>query len=211
MQYFTGNPPYSDRSYSCPGSPAGRTRAGIRRPVVVVSVDILNNGPGGLVVVVPITTANYGLRSHVELASSTRNALQRPKLRRPRIAPAANRRADPRCGHPTWYLARVVGGVEWLPDGLVAVATQSLQAGQTGDASARAAQEDSGACRDDRADGDCCVVRTESRITGRRGLRAARSRRPRLERRNRGSETECRVRLPVRQAGAFRVAIPRRT
>jgi len=38
-----------------------------RRPAVVVSVDILNNGPGGLVVVVPITTTGYGLRSHVEL------------------------------------------------------------------------------------------------------------------------------------------------
>ena len=33
----------------------------------MVSVDILNNGPGGLVVVVPITTTGYGLRSHVEL------------------------------------------------------------------------------------------------------------------------------------------------
>lgn len=38
-----------------------------RRPAVVVSVDILNNGPGGLVVVAPITTVGYGLRSHVEL------------------------------------------------------------------------------------------------------------------------------------------------
>jgi mRNA interferase MazF len=37
------------------------------RPGVVVSVDLLNNGPGGLVVVVPISTATYGLRSHVEL------------------------------------------------------------------------------------------------------------------------------------------------
>ena len=34
---------------------------------MVASVDILPNGPGGLVVVVPITTAGYGLRSHVEL------------------------------------------------------------------------------------------------------------------------------------------------
>lgn len=34
---------------------------------MVVSVDILNNGPGGLVVVVPITMAGCGLRSHVEL------------------------------------------------------------------------------------------------------------------------------------------------
>lgn len=50
------------------GQPVGREPA-FRRPAVVVSVDILNNGPGGLVVVVPITTAGYGLRSHVELES----------------------------------------------------------------------------------------------------------------------------------------------
>lgn len=48
------------------GQPVGREPA-FRRPAVVVSVDIFNNGPGGLVVVVPITTAGYGLRSHVEL------------------------------------------------------------------------------------------------------------------------------------------------
>ncbi len=46
--------------------PVGHEPA-FRRPAVVVSVDILNNGPGGLVVVVPITTTSYGLRSHVEL------------------------------------------------------------------------------------------------------------------------------------------------
>lgn len=33
----------------------------------MVSVDILNYGPGGLVGVVPITTTGYGLRSHIEL------------------------------------------------------------------------------------------------------------------------------------------------
>jgi len=48
------------------GQPVGREPA-FRRPAVVVSVDILNNGSGGLVVVVPITTTGYGLRSHVEL------------------------------------------------------------------------------------------------------------------------------------------------
>lgn len=48
------------------GQPVGHEPA-FRRPAVVVSVDILNNGPGGLVVVVPITTIGYGLRSHVEL------------------------------------------------------------------------------------------------------------------------------------------------
>lgn len=48
------------------GHPVGHEPA-FRRPAVVVSVDILNNGPGGLVVVVPIMTTSYGLRSHVEL------------------------------------------------------------------------------------------------------------------------------------------------
>ncbi len=48
------------------GQPVGHEPA-FRRPAVVVSVDILNNGPGALVVIVPITTAGYGLRSHVEL------------------------------------------------------------------------------------------------------------------------------------------------
>jgi mRNA interferase MazF len=52
------------------GQPLGHEPA-FRRPAVVVSVDILNNGPGGLVVVVPITTAGYGLRSHVELESES--------------------------------------------------------------------------------------------------------------------------------------------
>ena len=49
------------------GQPVGHEPA-FRRPAVVVSVDILNNGPGGLVVVVPVTSTGYGLRSPVELA-----------------------------------------------------------------------------------------------------------------------------------------------
>jgi len=48
------------------GRPVGHEPA-FRRPAVVVSVDIINNGAGGLVVVVPVTTTGYGLRSHVEL------------------------------------------------------------------------------------------------------------------------------------------------
>ena len=48
------------------GQPVGHEPA-LRRPAVVVSVDILNNGAGALVVVVPITSTGYGLRSHVEL------------------------------------------------------------------------------------------------------------------------------------------------
>ena len=47
------------------GRPMGHEPA-FRRPGVVVTVDILNNSPGQLVMVVPITSAFYGLRSHVE-------------------------------------------------------------------------------------------------------------------------------------------------
>ena len=48
------------------GHPIGREPAFIR-PAIVVSADILNNGAGELVVVVPIGSRSYGLRSHVEL------------------------------------------------------------------------------------------------------------------------------------------------
>jgi mRNA interferase MazF len=52
------------------GKPVGHEPA-FRRPAVVVSVDILNNGPGGLLMVVPVTSAAYGLRSHIELNPGT--------------------------------------------------------------------------------------------------------------------------------------------
>ncbi|CAN5662970.1 MAG: type II toxin-antitoxin system PemK/MazF family toxin [Actinomycetota bacterium] len=48
------------------GVPVGREQ-GYRRPSVVVSSDMLNSGPGGVVVVVPVTTAHRGLPSHVEV------------------------------------------------------------------------------------------------------------------------------------------------
>jgi mRNA interferase MazF len=48
------------------GQPIGHEPAFVR-PAVVMSVDTINNGPGGLVVVVPVGSAAYGLRSHVEL------------------------------------------------------------------------------------------------------------------------------------------------
>ncbi len=48
------------------GQPVGHEPAFVR-PAVVVSVDLVNNGPGELVVVVPISSVAYGLRSHVEL------------------------------------------------------------------------------------------------------------------------------------------------
>lgn len=48
------------------GKPVGH-EPGFTRPAVVVSVDIINNGPGGLAVIVPVTSAAYGLRSHIEI------------------------------------------------------------------------------------------------------------------------------------------------
>lgn len=53
------------------GQPVGHEPA-FERPAVVVSSDIVNNSPGQLVIVVPVSTRAYGLRSHVELdAAST--------------------------------------------------------------------------------------------------------------------------------------------
>jgi mRNA interferase MazF len=48
------------------GSPIGHEPA-FTRPAVVISTDVLNNGPGGLVTVIPVGSARYGLRSHIEL------------------------------------------------------------------------------------------------------------------------------------------------
>jgi mRNA interferase MazF len=50
------------------GDPVGREQAGIR-PAVVVSADLLNEAPAGVVVVVPLTTAARGLPSHVEISA----------------------------------------------------------------------------------------------------------------------------------------------
>ncbi len=52
------------------GQPIGH-EPGFTRPAVIVSVDIINNGPGELVSIVPISSKFYGLRSHVELEPGT--------------------------------------------------------------------------------------------------------------------------------------------
>lgn len=51
------------------GEPIGREQAG-RRPAVVISEDAMNDGPSGLVIVIPVTTAYRGLPSHIELDDS---------------------------------------------------------------------------------------------------------------------------------------------
>jgi mRNA interferase MazF len=48
------------------GQPVGREQAG-RLPAVVASADRLNEGPGGVVIVVPMTTKRRGLPSHIEI------------------------------------------------------------------------------------------------------------------------------------------------
>ncbi len=48
------------------GVPVGR-EGGSVRPAVVVSSDMLNAGPGGVVVVVPTTTSRRDLPLHVEI------------------------------------------------------------------------------------------------------------------------------------------------
>ena len=48
------------------GHPIGHEPA-FTRPAIVVSADVLNNGAGNLVVIVPVGSTSYGLRSHVEI------------------------------------------------------------------------------------------------------------------------------------------------
>lgn len=48
------------------GEPVGREQSG-RRPALIVSADALNDGPAGVVIVVPLTTAHRGLPAHVEI------------------------------------------------------------------------------------------------------------------------------------------------
>lgn len=48
------------------GQPVGREQSG-RRPAVVVSADPLNESRAGVVIIVPCTTVQRGLPSHIEL------------------------------------------------------------------------------------------------------------------------------------------------
>jgi mRNA interferase MazF len=48
------------------GEPVGRAQSG-RRPAVVVSADPLNESRAGVVIVVPTTTRDRGLPTHIEI------------------------------------------------------------------------------------------------------------------------------------------------
>ncbi|MHB1033921.1 MAG: type II toxin-antitoxin system PemK/MazF family toxin [Pirellulales bacterium] len=46
----------------------GHEQAG-KRPALIVSADLFNNSPAGLVIVLPITSQRKGVRSHVAIAA----------------------------------------------------------------------------------------------------------------------------------------------
>ena len=48
------------------GSPIGREQAGVR-PAVVISSNLLNESPAGVLIVIPCTTTQRDLPSHIEL------------------------------------------------------------------------------------------------------------------------------------------------
>ncbi len=48
------------------GEVVGREQVGTR-PAVVVSADALNEGPAGVLMVIPLTSARRGLPSHIEI------------------------------------------------------------------------------------------------------------------------------------------------
>ena len=48
------------------GEPVGREQSG-RRPAVIVSADPVNESRAGVVIGVPVTTADRGLPSHIEI------------------------------------------------------------------------------------------------------------------------------------------------
>ncbi|GAC1592005.1 MAG: type II toxin-antitoxin system toxin endoribonuclease MazF9 [Acidimicrobiales bacterium] len=62
------------------GVPVGHEPA-FDRPAIVVSSDVLNNSAGNLVVIVPVASTSYGLRSHIEIAPG-RSGLDHPSYAR---------------------------------------------------------------------------------------------------------------------------------
>ncbi|MGH3563100.1 MAG: type II toxin-antitoxin system PemK/MazF family toxin [Mycobacterium sp.] len=80
------------------GQPVGH-EPGFVRPAVVVSVDIVNNGAGGLVVVVPITSMAYGLRNHFEVGPGTSGLDHTSYARCDQLRVIANERLASRLGH----------------------------------------------------------------------------------------------------------------
>ncbi|MEW5866497.1 MAG: type II toxin-antitoxin system PemK/MazF family toxin [Bacillota bacterium] len=75
----------------------GHEQAG-RRPGLVVSVDLFNHGPAGLVVVLPITTREKGIPFHVELSPSEGGLSERSFVKCEDIRSVSKERLSTRLG-----------------------------------------------------------------------------------------------------------------
>lgn len=80
------------------GEPMGREQAG-RRPALVVSDDEVNEGPSGLVIVVPITSTRRGLPSHIEVDSSESGLAIASYAKCEDVKSISDRRMIARLGH----------------------------------------------------------------------------------------------------------------
>jgi mRNA interferase MazF len=96
------------------GDPVGHEQAG-RRPAVIVSDDAMNEGPAGLVIVVPVTTARRGLPSHIELDDPGTGLDEGSYTKGEDITSASDRRLIARLGHlPPAALADIERALRYL-------------------------------------------------------------------------------------------------
>lgn len=75
----------------------GHESAG-RRPVLVVSADIFNQSPAGLVVVIPITSEEKSVRSHIPVSPTEGGLKTRSFIKCEDIRSVAKERLLKRCG-----------------------------------------------------------------------------------------------------------------
>jgi mRNA interferase MazF len=78
----------------------GHEQAG-KRPGLVVSVDLFNQGPAGLVVVIPITAREKGIPWHVEIKSPEGGLTKRSFVKGEDIRAASKERLVQRLGQVT--------------------------------------------------------------------------------------------------------------
>jgi len=75
---------------------------GGRRPGLVVSVDLFNKGPAGLVIVIPITTKEKGIPLHVEIKAPEGGLTKRSFIKCEDIRSVFSERLVQRLGQVTW-------------------------------------------------------------------------------------------------------------
>jgi mRNA interferase MazF len=74
---------------------------GGRRPGLVVSVDLFNQGPAGLVIVIPITTKEKGIPLHVEIKAPEGGLTKRSFIKCEDIRSVSRERLVQRLGQVT--------------------------------------------------------------------------------------------------------------